>query len=155
MQETTENGTAATPVRTTPFMGDTDVSVALFSWHHFSHDQIKEIEEMTGRTFSDISDLSDLASESIEGAQDVDEVWSQLHSRIGTLVEEVDAVAIFGVFPPPIRARILKWSTRHGSPNLYLFESFNRRSDRSNKGPDFNHLAWLKTGEYNLNLLSQ
>jgi hypothetical protein len=148
MPEIAQNGTTST--KAPSFLSEEVSNIGFFSPHHMSHEQVQEIEEMTGRTMADIEDLSDLADRHIDTHQNIDRVWSSLSDRLEEMLEDAETVVLFGVFPPPIRAKFLQWSTRRKPTNVHLFESFNSRGKGSGRGPDFNHIEWVETGQYDL-----
>lgn len=133
-----------------PLFADSSSAVGFFSPHHLSHNQIQEMEKLTERTMSGVEDLSELAERHINTRENVDRVWKGLHERLGEMTEEADKVILFGVFPPPIRAKFLRWSTGRTPTNVHLLESFSSRQKTGGRGPDFNHITWVETGKFNL-----
>lgn len=121
-----------------------------FSSHQLSFDQVEEIQNRTGKEMSDIENLSDLADRHIDSHQKIDRVWSDLQERIQEMLAESDVAVVFGVFPPPIRAKLHQWSTGESDDNLILYESFNSRQPTSGRGPNFEHIQWVETGRYDL-----
>jgi hypothetical protein len=99
---------------------------------------------------TDVVDLSDLANRPIDTHEKINALWEDLQKEIEDMTDGVDEAVLFGVFPPPVRAKALNWSTGASPTNVRLFESFSRRGKTSGRGPNFEHLQWVETGTYSM-----
>lgn len=146
------NNSDVDPVKVEPGVAKDDVGVALFTRHNLTLDQHKEIEEKTGESISAVADWTRLAEASYDTISNIHEVWDDLIDRITSEAGE-DGLAIFGVFPAPIRAEMHRHDL--GPPatpvnrddiRLVLYESWNTREhEPGRERPRFNHRRWVQT----------
>ncbi|WP_259258329.1 hypothetical protein [Salinibacter ruber] len=138
-----------TPAERPALPADVDVTPAVYAHINLSMKQLDDaLRIVPGEEASldDMRDISDVARPPAKTQRDVDKVFAALEGRIEGLLEQEDAIALFALLTPPLRAKMLRRSSRDKPPNLFVFESFNRHDDEGN----FNHLSWKLTGRYSL-----
>ena len=116
--------------------------VVTFTRHKLTTAQLAEIGSVDA-DFMDLASLNILTEVQGEG------IFLQIAERC----KGKGDVNIFGVLPVPLRACFVAHNETdpdYALPHIQVWEAFNVNRSPEGQKPTFEHVAWLRTGSYNI-----